>query len=80
MPDFTYQGRGVKIGGLAPDSPAAKAGLQKGDVIVKLGSHSFSNLREYSDVLKKYKPGDRINIVFVRNGKEITAEIELASK
>jgi hypothetical protein len=80
VPDFTFSGEGVKIADLTPDSPAGKAGLQKGDVIVKLGQFKVANLRDYSDALKTFQPGNSVDVVYLRDGKENTTKIELISK
>ncbi|MFZ4619195.1 MAG: M20/M25/M40 family metallo-hydrolase [Bacteroidota bacterium] len=80
MPDFAFTGEGVKIADLAPDSPAAKAGAQKGDVIIQFGNVVVKDLRAYSDALKKQKPGDIVDIVLQRNGKEVKTKIELIEK
>jgi len=80
MPDFTFSGEGVKIGDVAPDSPAAKSGLQKGDIVTKIGQYKVANLRDYSDALKSFQPGDVVEFVYVRDGKENRTNIELIAK
>jgi aminopeptidase N len=80
MPDFTFPGKGVKIGLVSPDSPAGKAGLKKGDVIIKLGDVVVNNLREYSDGLKTFKPGDTVTMVYLREDQEYTTTVVLTVK
>ena len=80
MPDFAFQGPGVKAADVAADSPAAKAGLQKGDVIIKLGDQTIDSLRAYSNALKTYKPGDTTTIVYKRGDQEFTSEITLQER
>lgn len=80
MPDFAYSGEGVRIADLAPDSPAAKGGLQKGDVVIKIGQYKVTNLRDYSDALKNFQPGNVVEVVYLRAGKELTTKIELTAK
>jgi S1-C subfamily serine protease len=80
MPDFAFQGPGVKAGAVAENSPAAKAGLQKGDVIIRLGDQTIGSLREYSNALKTYKPGDTTTIVYKRGEEEFTSEITLQER
>jgi aminopeptidase N len=77
MPDFAFPGKGVKIAMVSPGSPAEKAGLKKDDVIIKLGDVEVANLREYSNVLKTFKPGDTTTMVYLREGKEYTIRITL---
>jgi hypothetical protein len=80
MPDFAYSGQGVRIADLSADSPAAKAGLQKGDVISKIGTYAVTNLREYSDALKNFQPGDIVEVTYSRDGKNSVTKIELIAK
>lgn len=60
-----------------PDSPAAKAGLQENDVMVKLGDVSLSGPQSVTEALSEKVPGDRITAVFYRKGKRETVEITL---
>ncbi len=80
MPDFAFSGEGVKIADLSDDSPAAKAGLQKGDIIIQLGDFKVKNLKEYSDVLKKFKAGDKVDLSYLRDGKNYKTQIELIAR
>jgi aminopeptidase N len=67
VPDFAYTGEGVKVSDMLDDSPASKAGIKVGDVIVKVNSDQVKNLRDYSDILKSHNPGDVITIEVRRN-------------
>ncbi len=80
MPDFSYTGKGVRIADTGTDSPAAQAGLQKGDIIIQLGENNIATLRDYAGVLKKYKPGDEVTVKYLRAGKEQTAKIKLSAR
>ncbi len=80
IPDFAFNGKGVKIGGLVPSSPAEKAGLQKGDVIKKFNGETVANLRDYSNLLKKHQPGDKVVLTVERNGKTINVELILGER
>ena len=68
------------IGAVSSGSPAEKAGLKEGDVIIKLGDIEVKNLREYSDALKKFSPGDVVELVYTRDGKENKTRIELTAR
>jgi hypothetical protein len=70
VPDFAYQGPGVKVEGLLPGSPAEKAGVKPGDVIRKLDGKEIANLREFSEVLKTLSPGQTVKVTIVRGEKE----------
>lgn len=80
IPDFAYSGRGCRISGVLPETPAEVCGLKEGDVIVRINSEHVSNLKELSDILKSLNPGDRIKITFLRNNEEMTVETEVTEK
>jgi len=80
IPDFAYSGKGCRLAGVVPGSPAESSGLREGDVIVKIGSNAVHNLRDLSNVLKSLHPGDRISITFLRVGKEMTTEAEVVMR
>jgi Peptidase family M28/PDZ domain/PA domain len=69
IPDFGEQVEGMKLSGVRDGSPAAKAGLQAGDVIVKFGTIDIKNLYDYTFALGEYKPGDEV-VVVVKRGNE----------
>lgn len=68
---------GVLVTKVMPDSPAARAGLQENDVMVKLGDMSLSGPRSVTEALSEKVPGDKITAVFYRKGKRETADITL---
>ena len=80
VPDFTYNEKGVRLGGTQPGGPAATAGIREGDIIIQAGNTLVSVLRDLSDVLKKKQPGDRLSVRFLRNGKEMTVDVELKER
>lgn len=69
IPDFGEQVEGMKISGVREGSPADKAGLQGGDIIVKFGTIEIKNLYDYTFALGEYKPGDEVDVI-VKRGKE----------
>ena len=68
---------GVLVTKVIPDSPAAKAGLQENDVVVKLGDMSLSGPRSVTEALADKAPGDKITAVLYRKGKRETADLTL---
>lgn len=76
------EGDGAKITGISDSSAAAKAGLKKGDIITKVDEISVDNPEELSDAIHKYRPQDKVTIVFVRDGKkqQVTATLGKARK
>ncbi|MBR3617462.1 MAG: trypsin-like peptidase domain-containing protein [Acholeplasmatales bacterium] len=69
--------KGVAILEAVSSSPAEKAGLKKGDIIVKLENEKIESVAELRYELYKHNPGDKVTITYNRNGKEKTASITL---
>lgn len=80
MPDFAYSGEGVKIAGVSDDSPAAKAGLLKGDVVTAFNGKPVKNLKDYSNFLKEHQPGDTVTFTIERDGEKKDVKITLGER
>jgi hypothetical protein len=81
VPDFGGEpGKGAKISGTSEGSPAEKAGLKAGDVIVKFAGKTITGLEDLSYALGDKKPGDEVEVVVVREGKEIVFHAKLERK
>ena len=80
MPDFSYEGEGVKIAKVTPGSAGANAGLKDGDIIKELGGTPVTNLRQYSAELKKYKPSDKVEIKIERGGELMSFALTLGAR
>ena len=70
--------KGVAILEVVKGSPADAAGLKKGDIVVKLGNATIGGLADFRYQLYKYNVGDKLEILYYRNGKQGTANITLA--
>ena len=77
IPDFGKPGGGYAISGVSKDSPAARGGLEGGDLIVRLGGSAVTNLDDFDSALRKHKGGDAVPVVVVRGGVEVTLEVTL---
>ena len=71
---------GVLVGGAGPGTPAAVAGLQQGDIIVKAGSTDITNDADLYAILRAKKPGDTLSITFDRGGQEQTVQVTLGER
>jgi hypothetical protein len=80
VPDYAFTGSGVRGDSVSPDSPAAKAGIQAGDVLVELGGTAIANLSGFSDKLKTLKPGDKIKAVVLRGAERIETNVTLVER
>ncbi len=78
VPDFGGEpGQGAKISGVSEGSPAEKAGLVAGDVIVEFDGKPITGLHDLSYAIKDRKPGDEVEVVVMRNGKRMTFKATL---
>ncbi len=80
IPDFSYTGEGVKIGSVIEGSTGEKAGLLAGDIITSLNSEVLKNLMDYSNALKKFQPGDKVELGILREGKAKVIPITLGER
>lgn len=78
IPDFAQEEPGYSLSGVAKDSPADKGGLKGGDLIVKLGDSRIGSLEDFDSALRKYKAGDKVEVVVRREGQEVTLTVTLA--
>jgi serine protease Do len=81
-PDIAAQYRlpaqwGVYITAVAQNSPASAAGLQQGDIIIKIGTTTLDETHSYINTLFQYKPGDTVTLEYIRNGKTLQAQVTL---
>jgi S1-C subfamily serine protease len=69
IPDMSGSPGGVRLTGVREGGPAAVAGIQGGDIIVKIGEFDVPDLYAMTNALAKHKPGDTV-VVLVRRGEE----------
>ncbi|MFI5057247.1 MAG: M28 family peptidase [Candidatus Acidiferrales bacterium] len=80
IPDFGQTEDGVRFSDVKPGSPAAKAGLQAGDVLIQFGDKPIKNLYDFTDALRRSKVGEVVEVKVVRDGKTITANVKLEQR
>ena len=68
VPDYLYTGKGMRIDGISEDKPAQKAGLERGDVVVKLGPHETADMMGYMKALSKFEVGETTTVTVDRGG------------
>lgn len=69
MPDYLYQEGGMRIDGVTEGRPAALAGLQKGDILLKMGEKPIKDIYAYMEALGSFQKGDQIQVEIKRNGE-----------
>ncbi len=77
IPDFAKPGGGYAITGVSKKSPAAEAGLEGGDVIVRLGESAIAGLEDFDSALRKHKAGETVPVVVRRDGRDVTLQVTL---
>ena len=80
MPDFAFEGEGVRVQQVMPGSAAEAAGIDAGDIVVSLDGQPVTDLRSYSGLLKAHAPGDEVNVIVLREGSELEFKVTLGAR
>jgi hypothetical protein len=80
VPDFAFDGEGVRLTGVMPESPAAGAGLRAGDILVAVNGQGIVDLRGYAEVLRELAPGDAVAIDYQRDGASYQVETQAVER
>lgn len=75
MPDYSYSGKGMRIDGVSEGKPAQKAGLQKGDIIQKLGDFDVNGVEDYMVGLGKLSVDKPTTVVVLRGSETLTIPV-----
>ena len=76
VPDYLFDGEGMRIDGTREDTPAFAAGLQKGDVVTKLGDSAVTDMMSYMRALSVFNKGDETTITVTRGNEIIEAVVK----
>ena len=79
IPDYSRESGGMGITGVREGSPAATAGIEGGDIIVKFGDHDIEDVYGYMYALSEHEPGDEVEIVVLRDGERMVFSVVLAA-
>ena len=71
IPDYLYDGKGMRIDGVSENKPAQKAGLKKGDIVIKLGDSTITNMMSYMRALSIFEKGNSTKVIVKRGDKEV---------
>ena len=80
VPDFGDTSDGVRFADIREGSPAARAGFRRGDVLIAFGGTRISTLYDFTFALRDKRPGDKVEVVVLRDGKEVRAIVELTNR
>jgi S1-C subfamily serine protease len=75
MPDYAFEGKGMRIDGVSDGKPAAKAGLKQGDVVIGLGDDIVTDVMSYMKTLSKFKKGDTAKVRVMRGKDELEMKV-----
>ncbi len=75
VPDYLFSGKGMRIDGVSEEKPAQKAGLQKGDIVVKMGEFEVTDMMSYMKSLSKFEKGQTAIVTVDRGGELKEVEV-----
>lgn len=80
IPDTEGSDAGILLRGTTPGSPAQKAGLKEGDLIVWMDKGPVASLADMVQVLRTRQPGDTIDVAFFRGQEKQTIKVVLGTR
>jgi len=75
VPDYLFTGKGMRIDGVSEDKPAQIAGLQKGDIVVKMGEHEVTDMMSYMKSLSMFEKGQAAKVTIDRGGELMVVDV-----
>jgi Do/DeqQ family serine protease len=72
--------RGIYVAGVTENSGAIEAGLEKGDVIIEVDEIQVNTSAQLQERIARKRPGDKVKVVYLRNGKERNTNVELKNR
>ena len=80
IPDFDEPPKGVRFADVRDGTPAAKAGLKAGDILVEFDGKEIGNLYDFTYALRAHKPGDLVTVKVLRGSQTIEAKVLLTER
>ena len=75
MPDYSFDGEGMRIDAVTSGRPADRAGLQAGDIVIKMEDRPINNLNDYMKALYIFEKGHTIKVTILRDKKELKLNV-----
>ncbi|MCH1473684.1 MAG: M28 family peptidase [Bacteroidia bacterium] len=69
MPDYIFDGEGMRVDGVKPERPGSKSGMLKGDIIIGMGDQTIANIQDYMKALSSYNKNDQTTVTIRRNNE-----------
>lgn len=69
MPDYIFDGEGMRVDGVKPERPGSKSGMLKGDIIIGMGDSNIENIQDYMKALSSYNKNDQTTVTIRRNNE-----------
>jgi hypothetical protein len=80
IPDMSESPGGVRLSGVTAGSPADRAGLKGGDILIQLGDKTIKNLYDMTDALRAHQPGETVVVVYLRDGQRVETKATLGKR
>jgi hypothetical protein len=80
VPDFAEADNGVKFAEVRENSPAAKAGLKAGDLLVEFGGKPIRTLYDFTYALRESRPGDEVEVKVIRGDTPLVVKVLLTTR
>lgn len=80
IPDMGEEVEGVKFADIRDGSPAAKAGLKAGDILVEFAGKPIKNLYDFTYALRTHKPGETVSVTVLRGKERLTVNVTLEQR
>jgi membrane-associated protease RseP (regulator of RpoE activity) len=80
VPDFAYQGPGVRVSGTVDGSAAAAAGIREGDVLLAIEDRRIANLQDLSNILRTLTAGRQVRVEINRSGRTMTVTVTVKER
>jgi aminopeptidase YwaD len=75
VPDYAFEGKGMRIDGITEGKPASNAGLKQGDIVIQLGDINVVDMMSYMKALGQFKKGDTTKVKVMRGKDEVVKDI-----
>ncbi len=75
IPDYLFQGKGMRIDGVRNGKTASEAGILKGDVVIKMGDLDIVDMQSYMQALGQFEPGQTVLVTVLRDDKAVEKQV-----